>query len=174
MKWVLFLGLLGTAAASLSAFSQTSTTSHKKTAAKSATAKPASKAHIVSTSATRTHKAVRGHRAKRAPAPTYQLHPDPERYQQIQQALADRGYFKGQVNGEWGDDSVDAMKRFQTDQKLEPDGKINALTLTGLGLGPKHEAGMTAASNPPHPTANSSQADPELPPAPTQENDPPK
>ena len=83
-----------------------------------------------------------------APAPSYQLHPDPERYQQIQQALADRGYFKGPVNGQWNDDSVDALKRFQTDQKLDPEGKIDALSLTGLGLGPKHD-GTTAATVPP-------------------------
>jgi hypothetical protein len=89
-------------------------------------------------------KYVRGRNGKwvrvRATAgPTYQLHPDPERYQQIQQALADKGYFKGQVNGEWGDDSIDALKRFQADQKLDNDGHLNALTLTGLGLGPKHD-----------------------------------
>lgn len=85
--------------------------------------------------------------AHAAPAPTYQLHPDAQRYTQIQQALSDRGYFKGQPNGEWNDDSVDALKRFQTDQKLESDGKINALSLTGLGLGPKHD-GSTASSVP--------------------------
>jgi hypothetical protein len=68
------------------------------------------------------------------------LHPDPERYQEIQKALADRGYFKGDVNGQWGDDSVDALKRFQADSKLPDDGKINALSLIGLGLGPKHDS----------------------------------
>ncbi len=93
--------------------------------------------------------------AHAAAAPSYQLHPDPERYTQIQQALADRGYFKGQPNGQWNDDSVDALKRFQTDQKLESDGKINALTLTGLGLGPKHD-GSTASSVPLSATAPSS------------------
>ncbi len=82
-----------------------------------------------------------------AAAPSYQLHPDPERYQQIQQALADRGYFKGAVNGQWNDDSVDALKRFQADQKLDAEGKIDALTLTGLGLGPRHD-GSTAGTVP--------------------------
>ena len=86
-----------------------------------------------------THNHGRSRYARRAPAPSYQVHPDPQRYQEIQQALADRGYFKGQVNGQWNDDSVDALKRFQADQKLENDGKINSLTLIGLGLGPKHE-----------------------------------
>lgn len=97
--------------------------------------------------------AARKRYARRKPAPSYQQHPDPERYQQIQQALADRGYFKGEVNGQWGDDSVDALKRFQADQKLDNDGKINALTLIGLGLGPKHEASAAAVSAPPSATA---------------------
>ena len=87
-------------------------------------------------------------RAKRA-APSYPSHPEPERYRQIQQALADRGYFKGEANGQWGEDSVDALRRFQTDQKLENDGKINALTLTGLGLGPKHEGSSAPAPSTP-------------------------
>jgi hypothetical protein len=79
-------------------------------------------------------------KVSRTPAPSYQLHPDPARYQEIQKALADKGYFKGEPNGQWNGDSVDALKRFQTDQNLpSPDGKINALTLSGLGLGPKHE-----------------------------------
>ncbi|MBV8895431.1 MAG: peptidoglycan-binding protein [Acidobacteriaceae bacterium] len=80
--------------------------------------------------------------ARTAPAPTYQLHPDPERYQQIQQALADRGYFTGQVNGQWGDDSIAALQRFQTDQKLDNDGHLSALSLTALGLGPKHQGNV--------------------------------
>lgn len=81
------------------------------------------------------------------PPPSYQLHPDPERYQQIQQALSDRGYFKGEINGVWGDDSTDALRKFQADQKLPDDGKITALSLTGLGLGPRHD-GSTASAVP--------------------------
>ncbi len=88
-----------------------------------------------------------GRYVRLAPQPSYQLHPDPERYRQIQQALADRGYYQGQVNGVWGEDSIDALKRFQTDGKLEGEGKIDALTLTGLGLGPKHD-GSTASTVP--------------------------
>lgn len=81
------------------------------------------------------------------PPPSYQLHPDPDRYIEIQRALADRGYFKGEANGEWNDDSVDALKRFQAGASLPDDGKISALTLTGLGLGPRHD-GSTASSVP--------------------------
>jgi hypothetical protein len=82
-----------------------------------------------------------------SPGPSYQLHPDPERYQEIQKSLAERGYFKGDVNGQWGDDSTDALRRFQEDQKLPvADGKISARSLTGLGLGAKHDGSSVPPS----------------------------
>lgn len=91
---------------------------------------------------------------KRKPAgPSYQTHPTPERYKEIQRALADKGYFKGPVDGAWGDDSVDALKRFQTDHKLENDGKINSLSLIQLGLGPKHDGSAVTTANPAAPAA---------------------
>ena len=40
-------------------------------------------------------------------------------------------------DGVWGADSIDALKRFQKDQNLDGDGKLGALSLIGLGLGPK-------------------------------------
>lgn len=76
--------------------------------------------------------------------------PTPERYKEIQQALADKGYFKGAVDGKWAGDSVDALKKFQADQSLDPDGKIGSLSLIALGLGPKRLSAQTAppAGNP--------------------------
>jgi len=68
---------------------------------------------------------------------SYQAAPTPDRYKQIQQSLADKGYFKGQVDGRWGTDSVDALRRFQRDQNLDADGKIGSMSLIALGLGPK-------------------------------------
>jgi peptidoglycan hydrolase-like protein with peptidoglycan-binding domain len=65
--------------------------------------------------------------------------PTPERYMEIQQALANKGFFTGEVNGVWGADSVDALKKFQAAQNLSPDGKLGALSLIALGLGPKRE-----------------------------------
>jgi Putative peptidoglycan binding domain len=70
--------------------------------------------------------------------PSYQSAPSPERYQQIQQSLADRGFYKGELNGVWGAESQDAMKRFQESQNLPDDGKITSKALIGLGLGPSH------------------------------------
>lgn len=105
------------------------------------------------TSKTATHKSTHSrssaHRRRRSrPArPSYQLHPEADRYRQIQQALAERGYFKGTADGKWDAASVDALKRFQADQKIDNEGKIDALSLKDLGLGAKHD-GVTAATVP--------------------------
>lgn len=58
---------------------------------------------------------------------------------EIQRALAERGYYSGVVSGIWSADSVDALKRFQSDQHLAADGKIGSLSLIALGLGPKRD-----------------------------------
>ena len=68
---------------------------------------------------------------------TTQREPAPERYQEIQQSLADKGYYDGPVNGNWGPDSVAALKHFQRDQNIGDDGKLGSLSLIALGLGPK-------------------------------------
>lgn len=89
---------------------------------------------------------------RRKPArPSYQTHPTPDRYKEIQQSLADKGYFKGEVNGVWGADSNEALKRFQSDHKLPDDGKLNSLSLIQLGLGPKHESAALHPGAPPEP-----------------------
>jgi len=71
--------------------------------------------------------------------------PAPERYKEIQQALVSKGYFHGEPNGEWGSDSADAMKRFQAEQNLTPDGKLTSISLIALGLGPKRLTAQTHA-----------------------------
>ena len=89
---------------------------------------------------------------RRASAPR-QLAPTKDRYQQIQQALAGKGYYAGEPNGVWGPDSTDALKRFQADQALPPDGKLTSLSLIALGLGPKR----LSAQSPPQPAHNDQQ-----------------
>ena len=75
--------------------------------------------------------------------PPSQQQPTADRYKEIQQALAAKGYFQGPVDGAWNPGSVEALKRFQKDQNLDPDGKIGSLSLIALGLGPKR--GMASA-----------------------------
>jgi peptidoglycan hydrolase-like protein with peptidoglycan-binding domain len=75
--------------------------------------------------------------------------PAPERYQEIQQALASRGYLKPEdSSGVWGQTSIDALKRFQREQNLQATGRIDSLSLIALGLGPRHD---TAEAKPPPP-----------------------
>lgn len=63
--------------------------------------------------------------------------PSAQRYRDIQQALADKGYYHGELNGAWGQDSSAALKRFQKDQNLTDTGKLDSLSIIALGLGPK-------------------------------------
>lgn len=144
MRWPCVLGILSALTLAHASAPTTTTPAHKP-AAKPGTAK---KATVPASATAAKAKRTKGTRSRRKTAgPSYQLHPDPQRYSEIQKALADRGYFHGDANGEWKDDSIDALKRFQADQKLPDDGKIGALTLTGLGLGPHHD-GSTAATVP--------------------------
>jgi hypothetical protein len=76
--------------------------------------------------------------------PVVPPHPDADRLREIQKALADKGYFKGETDGVWNADSMAALKQFQTDRNLTADGKISALSLIGLGLGPKHEGSVVS------------------------------
>ncbi len=72
------------------------------------------------------------------PPVRWQAQPSQQRYREIQQALSDKGYFRGTVDGNWGPDSLDALKRFQSDQNFVADGKLSSLTLIALGLGSEH------------------------------------
>lgn len=88
-------------------------------------------------------KAVKTSRRSSQQAPTH------ERYRDIQQALASKGYLQSEATGEWGPDSAEALKRFQGDQNLTPDGKLNSLSLIALGLGPKRLTAQTHAPTAP-------------------------
>jgi len=104
----------------------------------------------------------------KAPAATWrtrQQNPTPDRYREIQQALVDKGYLKGEPSGVWDADSVGAMQRFQLDQKLTPNGKITAPALIGLGLGAKSAGAPEAAPLPSKPDTPGAQPPNGPPPA---------
>jgi murein L,D-transpeptidase YcbB/YkuD len=106
----------------------------KSAATKSVTSRPAAPKTGPQTASKTGTKFRRTAVARRPPT---QQQPTTDRYKEIQQALADKGYFQGPVDGAWNPGSVDALKRFQKDQNLDPDGKIGSLSLIALGLGPK-------------------------------------
>jgi peptidoglycan hydrolase-like protein with peptidoglycan-binding domain len=111
----------------------TSTTKKKKSVAKSTTK--------AATKTATTTAAKRSTTSKKRPPVTARRpqQPSPERYKEIQQALASKGYFHTEPDGNWGPASIEALKRFQHDQSLVEDGKIGSLSLIALGLGPKRE-----------------------------------
>ena len=116
----------------------------KKTTAKKSAVRTASKKRAAKKGAAKsgTKKSSRGKKAA-TPRTTWrnrQLAPSPDRYREIQTALVTKGYLKeDQVTGSWDPASTDALKRFQADQKIDSNGKINSLSLIALGLGPKRE-----------------------------------
>jgi hypothetical protein len=83
---------------------------------------------------------------KRAAVQPRQASPTPDRYKEIQSALAAKGYLKSEPSGVWDAQSVDAMKRYQVDHKQDPSGKLTAASIIGLGLG-----AHTAESGVPNP-----------------------
>jgi peptidoglycan hydrolase-like protein with peptidoglycan-binding domain len=128
-----------------------------KPVAKTGTAKPAAKSFVSTKSAApKTGAATAKTKPVSKPSParyprSSQSQPTADRYRDIQQALTDKGYFAGPVDGVWGGDSIEALKRFQRDQNLTDDGKLGSLSLIALGLGPRREA----SAIPPAPERNS-------------------
>ena len=154
MQRIVFLVSVAFAALALGAWAaapspQTSTTTTKKKSVAKTTTKPAVKSTAKSTAktaaktapSTTAKKGTTTSKGKRAVTARHYApqQPSVERYKEIQEALAAKGYFKAEPNGAWGPASIDALKRFQHDQNLVEDGKIGSLSLIALGLGPKRE-----------------------------------
>ena len=141
-------GILSIALLSIQAFAAEDSAGAKK---QTPAAKPSSAALKPTTSRTTSARHTASSSKKRpSRKPAYrrtaQQQPTPQRYKEIQQALADKGYFNGPADGNWGADSMDALKRFQHDQNLPEDGKIGSLSLIALGLGPKRVVVAQGAS----------------------------
>ncbi len=132
--WSLGLGLAVSQTSAPKGSTPKKATTPKKTAAKKAAPKtiPATK----STAKKSTAKRKRPAKKRAAGWRSGQQQPTPERYIQIQQALIDKQYLQGPATGKWEPDSEAALKKFQADQKLEATGKLDALSLIRLGLGP--------------------------------------
>ena len=63
------------------------------------------------------------------------LHLQPERVQEIQQALIREGYLQGDASGQWDSRTHDAMLRYQTEHGFPATGLPEAKPLMKLGLG---------------------------------------
>ena len=125
---------------------QTAVAKKSATVAKITTAK---KAPAATATAAKKGGKTTARKGKKRPSVTWrnrQTVPTPERYKEIQDALAQKGFLpKDEATGTWGPSSVDALQRFQSAQNLEATGRIDSLSLIALGLGPKHDTTATAA-----------------------------
>lgn len=90
-----------------------------------------------------------GRKSRKQPG---QKTPTADRVNQIQAALARDGSFQGLPSGKWDDNTIAAMRRFQTAHGLNPSGKLDAPTLQRLGLG-SETAGVAAPTPPPGATS---------------------
>ena len=52
----------------------------------------------------------------------------------VQKQLAQRGYYKGSIDGEFGPGSRSALSRFQRDNDLKATGRIDSATMKALGF----------------------------------------
>lgn len=129
------------------------TTSKATPAAKKTTAKKATAAKKTAKKQTARRRAP----ARKQSWRTGQMAPTRERYREIQQALIDKGYYEGSPDGVWGSDCTEALKKFQQDQNLRPDGKLDSLTLISLGLGPRREPINSIPAVKPPPDAEAQQ-----------------
>jgi peptidoglycan hydrolase-like protein with peptidoglycan-binding domain len=64
------------------------------------------------------------------------LRPEPQRIEEIQQALVQAGYSNAPPNGRWDDQTREAMRRYQADHGFPVTGLPEAKSLMKLGLGP--------------------------------------
>jgi peptidoglycan hydrolase-like protein with peptidoglycan-binding domain len=91
----------------------------------------------------------KGSGKKRSAKVKGQAAPTSGRISEIQDALAKKGVFTGEPSGKWDESTVEAMKKFQSSNGLNPTGKLDALTLQKLGLG-SQTAGRAAPTPPPN------------------------
>ena len=138
---ILAAGLIGSAGL-LAATTHTKKSRHPKPAAHVSKKTPSAHVSKKAAPAARRRTAHKGstrpaHATRSAWRPG-QTAPTPERYKEIQEALAKKGYLHGDATGVWNQDSADALRRFQHDQNLEASGKLDSLSIIALGLGPKY------------------------------------
>ena len=129
---VCLVGACGLLSGATTTSSKQSASKAKTSAAKTSTAKSASTKKYTQTA----------HAPYRKPAPRQSVSPvspASNRIREVQQALVERGYLQSEANGTWNAASIEALKRFEADQKVRVDGKIDSKTLIALGLGPKYD-----------------------------------
>ena len=101
---------------------------------------PASPQHASSTSTKgKTSAASSKKRRKKSTQVRGQQKIDPQRAQEIQEALIRERYLSGQPTGAWNDASEEAMRRYQADNGWQSKTVPDSRALIKLGLGPSKD-----------------------------------
>jgi hypothetical protein len=101
---------------------------------------PAAEKHPKSNAASATHPPTTKHTArKKKKTARGQQKIDPDRAQEIQQALVREHYLNGEASGQWNQASEDAMRRYQADHGWQSKTVPDSRALINLGLGPSHD-----------------------------------
>ncbi|MGA8502431.1 MAG: peptidoglycan-binding domain-containing protein [Candidatus Sulfotelmatobacter sp.] len=102
--------------------------------------KPEAKSNTAATTHKSTAKRSSSHRrSKRKATARGQQKIDPQRAQEIQEALIREHYLSGEAAGTWNQASEDAMRRYQADHGWQSKTVPDARALISLGLGPSHD-----------------------------------
>jgi hypothetical protein len=107
-----------------------------------ATATAPAGTHPTSNTAAAAHKSTAkrtSSRKKKKTSARGQQKIDPQRAQEIQEALIREHYLSGTAAGTWNQSSEDAMRRYQADHGWQSKTVPDARALISLGLGPSHD-----------------------------------
>ncbi len=58
----------------------------------------------------------------------------PEHVRDVQQALSQKGFNPGEIDGVWGNRTISAVREFQKQQGLDATGSLNPQTTSALGI----------------------------------------
>lgn len=113
------------------------------------------KASAETGSKSKTHSVSSKKRRKKTTRVRGQEKIDPERAQQIQEALIREHYLSGEASGQWSQATEDALRRYQADNGWQSKTVPDSRALIKLGLGPSKDhllnpdSAMTTVPDPP-------------------------
>lgn len=84
-------------------------------------------------------------RQETAAGPGTPLWASPATVRQIQQALDRVGFDTGRIDGQWGEQTADAVERYQRARGMEPTGTLTTTLMASLGMGDWLAGGQTAS-----------------------------
>jgi hypothetical protein len=139
----------------LAARAQDDAAAKRSTSASSGTASPQPPSSTSTSTKGKTPTASSKKRRKKSTQVRGQQKIDPQRAQEIQEALIREHYLSGQATGTWNEASEEAMRRYQADNGWQSKTVPDSRALIKLGLGPSKEhllnpeSAMTTAPDPP-------------------------